>query len=908
MNRMRFYFLPLVLVLVVGNLGTLGSVLAADVMAIAIPGQPYGVATIEIPIASPVIGEVPPPIQVADQAGRVLFPISDDVRVKVTRPSDRPVPRPGGGRLLNRVGNLIREITNKEEDLEQTVARRVAFLFVGAEPLRVRVGDANGDVGTYDLIPTADQAARDQILQRWWNGYTEAARLQIDSADYPTWVENYLVAMLAGRLNLALPDWYTNTKKDDDELLSTLKLIAGAEGVGEAIFRRAAAGKQDLAAATLPVPAPPAWAPLFNRDNLAAVPVESLATRVPPECFYLRYGSFENYLWFRDLSDEYGGDLSKMVTLRGIENDTAARVETQLNMKTTELTRMLGATVIEDQAIIGRDLFMNDGASVGVILKAKNAFLLRTSLSGDRSKLARNNDGVTLKDIKIAGRPVSFLGSPDNKVRSFMAEDDGYFCIANSETLVRRFLEVGESGDSLGTTSAFRLSRQLMPLERQDTIFAYFSPQMLRGLVSPQYLIELRRRLHAKAESAMVHLAKRTASQESANAEGLDELIAAGFLPNGFGRRPDGSGLVVIGDQVVDTMRGGRGTYLPIADVKTESVTPEESAWYSQIASQYTSRFPTIDPIMVGIKRETLMESGDPASGAIERLTIHAEVAPWEPAKYGKYSQQLGPPTDAAMRFAPDDIIAVQAHVASPQLGPPTHLFAAIKDTVPPAPEEFDGILNIYRSLRQIPGYLGAWPQPGALDRLPLGLGRGQPVGPGMSRLIGGLYRYTDGQFSILSFYPDLLQASLPFLSADQADSVAQVRARIGNLNGSQISSYANAQLYDRAREGSVAGANFLNLLSRQLRVAPEDAMKMAERVMGAQLQCTLGGDYQYSATGGRWYSTAWEGEVAPTNAPLQYVAPAMVWFRGATASLTQYDDRLVADAVLDIARAAKQE
>ncbi|MCG8649704.1 MAG: hypothetical protein MI861_07720, partial [Pirellulales bacterium] len=630
-----------------------------------------------------------------------------------------------------------------------------------------------------------------------------------------------------------------------------------------------------------------------------------MATRVPPECFYVRYGSFENYLWFRDLSQEYGGDISRMITLRGIDDDSAGRIESQLNLETTELSRLFGGTVIEDQAIIGRDLFMSDGASIGILIKARNAFLMRTSLNSERTKRAQDDDAITLKDIKIANRPVSFLSSADNRVRSFLMEDDGYFLVTNSRTIVERFIEVGENGQSLANTSSFRLSRQLMPLEREDSIFAYFSPAMLRGLMSPTYLIELKRRLYAKSDISLVHLARlAAAAQASPNAArggpnaarggpnaiqdnpefGIDELVAAGFLPTGFGQRPDGSGVIAIGDQVIDTMRGARGSFLPIADAKIDAVTPEESAWYRRIAARYSLNFPTIDPIMVGIQRRRLEEAPD-----IERVTVHAEIAPWEPAKYGKIAEQLGPPTRVAMQFAPDDIIAVQAHVVSPQLGPPTHLFAAIKDTVPPQPEDFDGILNIYRSLRGIPGYLGAWPQPGALDRLPLGLGRGQPVGPGMSRLIGGLYRYTDGGFSILSFQPEVLQASLPFLAAVDVQDRAQVRLRVGNLRGSQIEGWANGQLYKLAAEGSGAGANFLSMLSRQLKVAPKDVPEVTEKILGTPLQCTLGGQYQYSPARTRWISTAWQGGNVSPVPPPGYVAPAMKWFRGADATLTQY-------------------
>ncbi len=873
---------------------------AVDIFVSAVTGQPYGVASIEIPVQPPVVGRQLPPINVSGEEGRILYPIADDVRVKVAPASQRPVPPAGRGRLIGRVGNLIRELTDGDEEVEQTVTRRVSFLIRGDAPVRVRLDDADGPIGQYEIVSTDDPAARDQLLGKWWTSYTAAARRQIDAAKYPAVVESYLVAMLSGRLGMPLPGWYTNTAQEQDELVDTLKLIAGAQGVADSVFRRAAAGTPvPENSASLPLPDRPDWAPMFASQNLGGVPVEPIATRVPPECFYIRYGSFANYLWFRDLSQEYGGDISRMVTLSGIDDDSAGRIETQLHLKTTELSRMLGGTVIEDQALVGRDLFLSDGASIGVLIKAKNAFLMRTSLANDRTALAGHDDSVTLKDIKVAGRPVSLLASPDNRVRSFMAEDGQYFLVTNSRTLVKRFFEVGQSGRSLAETSAFRLSRQLMPLQRNDAIFVYFSPAMLRGLVDPEYLIELRRRLTAKSEIALVHLARLAAAAEGHEITEIDQLVAAGFLPDRFGRRrADGSGVIAAGDQVIDTLRGERGTFLPIADVRIDSVTEEEANWYRQIAAQYSTRFPTIDPIMVGVGRSKV----DGAQG-IERVTLHAEIAPWEAEKYGWIAQQLGPPTNVAMKFAPDDIVAVQAHVASPQLGPPTHLFAAIKDTVPPEPEDFEGILNIYRSLRQIPGYLGAWPQPGALDRLPLGLGRGTPVGPGMSRLIGGLYRYTDGGFSILSFQPEILQSSLPFISAVDVDDSAQVRVQIGNLAGSRIESWVNSQLYQLAAEGSGAGANFLGLLSRQLKVEPENGLMATQRILGVPLQCTLGGRYQYQPEIGQWISTAWQNNFITTVPPPGYVAPAMKWFRGANAQLTQYEDRLVADAVIDIQR-----
>jgi hypothetical protein len=172
-----------------------------------------------------------------------------------------------------------------------------------------------------------------------------------------------------------------------------------------------------------------------------------------------------------------------------------------------------------------------------------------------------------------------------------------------------------------------------------------------------------------------------------------------------------------------------------------------------------------------------------------------------------------------------------------------------------------------------------------------------------MSRLIGGLYRYTADGFSVLSFQQEVLQASLPFLSAVDVEDSAQLRAHLGNLHGSQIEGWVNSQLYQRAAKGSDAGANFLSLLSRQLKVEPEEVLSATERILGTPLQCTLGGQYQYSPALDRWTSTAWRGDAVQSDAPADYVAPVMNWFRGADATLTQYADRLVVDATIDVQR-----
>lgn len=885
------------------------------ISVIAISGEPFGVARIRLPIQPGESGGENQSVSVNEADGRVFYPATRAI-TEIGRSGPPLVEIPAGrgvgeGRLLGRITNAVRLLSS--EQVERTVAHDVWFLFRGNEPFTAVLGDANRTRVAIIPQPASGPLARgvdaplggdalSAALLDWWSVYTDSAARNIRNGDYPPLVETYLTSMLSGRLGLPLPEELRADRGEQaTSIATTLELVAGTEQMRNRVLQRVAQGDTERAAsAELPLPAPPQWQlpPPPITENVS---LEPIASRVPADCFYLRFGSFTNYLWFRDLSNEYGGDITRMVTLRGFDYGATRRTEARLVLKATELSRVMGPTVVEDMAFVGSDMFLTEGPSLGVLMKARNPFLLGASLRNDRDRAARTTPGATLRDVTIDGRTVSFLSTPDNRIRSFMVNDGDYFFVSTSETLVRQFLETGRGGASLADNAQFRYARELMPSEHDYTMFAFFSTGFLQGLVSPQYQIELRRRLYATADIALVHLAQTASAGEGDRLTQIDALVAAGFLPTGIGRRPDGSGPIVAGAEVIDSRRGSRGSFLPIADVEVSGVTAEEAEWYAERAEFYSREWQQMDPIIAGLRRVEV-----PGAPGRERLEIHTEVAPLVPEKYGWIARQLGPPTRVAIRFAPDDIAGIQAHVVSDQLDgtiPPHHLFAAIKDTLPPDPAEIDGLLDKYWALKSLAAYVGAWPQPGIIDRLPLGLGNGRPVGPGMTRLLGGLYRYQGGGFSILSFIPEVIHASLPYLAAAEAVEPAQVRLHVDNLQGTQLERWVSQQLYDRNYQTSLAGARLLDSLSQQLKVDQDAAAEVAATLLDAQLQCPLGGEYVLRTEGGatRWVSTAWADASAPEIMPADYTPPLLRWFRGAAARLTQYDARLVLDAVVDM-------
>jgi hypothetical protein len=867
----------------------------------------FGIARIRLrpPLLGLESGDV---VHVDSNQRRALYPAFREVQVD--RQAVRPLPPPaerriGGGRLLRRLAQVLDSATGAEGNDHEVVAVEILFLFREYEPFEISI---SGPVNQQLRLEPQPLSPREyqSLLWQWWDAYQSDARRRIRSADYPPIVETYLSAMLSGRLGL---DSFRGDFADPAPVtspLSTLALLAGAEALRIEAVRTASVGPpvDPPAAANLPLPEPISWAPPTPPPGSAGpAEVEEIAGRVPEDCFYLRFGPFSNFLWFQNLAAEYGGDIAQMALQRGVNFDVNRRIEQRLNLRYTTMARLFGDAVIGDMVIAGDDMFFVEGASFGVVFKASNPLLLSLSLTQERTATQRAVSGCTLTNETIAGRSVSLLNTPDQSVRSFMVQEGPWFFVTSSRSLMERFLKVIDGAPSLADDPQFRFCRTQMSQTDGQTIFAFFSTRFFQQLIQPRTQIELRRRMAAAAELSVLRMAQLAAQVESSPAHEIDELIEAGYLPAGFGNRPDGSGLIVAGDVAFDSMRGQRGAFLPISDTPVDRVTPAETAWYETVRDYYSSQWRQFDPLAVSMRRSTISGSENR-----ELIEFHAEVAPIVSEKYGWIARQLGPPTNLAIRPAPDDVAFAQAHVAPELLStivPAHHLFAGVKDMVPPSQQQLMSALRVFFALRILPAYLGAWPQPGVLDQLPLRLGQGQPISPEISRLIGGLFRYQANGFSVLSFSAELLANSAPYWAPIEVDDQAQVRVLIREILDTRLERWVAERMFERSFASSLAGARLLDALDSQLGVPEERADEEAERLIGGRLVCPLGGTYELAPIGERqrWRSSAWGRLGGLGKSPEDYTPPLLKWFRGLDARLMQSNDRLVLHGSLEIQR-----
>lgn len=850
----------------------------------AVAGAPFGVGRIvcEFPPDS-----LPKPLGVegiglSDKDGRVLYPaISNPAAGKLVKELLREgTPLTEGGPVRREVGGLLRGL------LDRPPRTTIYFLFRNGEgPLQLTL-EAGRNI-PLATIPGDDPAAHRRLLELWWMQYAAPPALLAPEPDFPPLVDTYLTTMLARRLNLRLPEdkqmplAYADLRKE-------LGFNLGTESVRMAMMQDRILGLNNLGMpADQPLPALPEAAEPPVPEPAKDVRIEPLALRVPARCFYVRFGSFANFLWLQDTLARWGGDAQNLIALRGLDRDASGRMERQLVLKQTALSRLLGPTVVADVAIVGTDMFFREGASYGILFQARNNLAFSASLLQQRAERVAAG-GVKEEKVRIGDRDASYLSSPDGKVRSYYVADGDFHFITTSKTLAGLFLETASGKGSLGASREFRHARTLMPLGREDTIWLYMSDAFFRNITGPRYRVEMARRLQAAADIELVELARLAAVAEGRPGETIEQLVTGGLLPPEFGPLPGGSRTVIESGEVYDDVRGRRGSFVPIADAAVEKISKAELTEYARFAEFYRAKWGRMDPIIAGVKRAAL-------AGDREHVTVDVLMSPFAPQHFTTLKQWLGPADAQQLAPIPGDMAALEL-VMSEQ-----RIFAGLCDVGPPDAGGASSWLPIGRLRDFLVGYVGTTGELGLLSFLNIGIPpHSDPAGYTVSPLGG--WRRVYGPFILFSFQHDVLESVAPQLRFEQAKRPAQIRLHVGDVANAGITPMLNDLGYARTRETSLGNLRFLHALGQQLHVPAAKRLETAERLLDAKMICPLGGNYTLLPDGAdRWTSTALgdgpSGGFLKVHAPDGYRSPPLSWFRGLDLEATMTEKSVSAHA-----------
>jgi hypothetical protein len=873
--------------------GVLAAVGEAAIRVEAYRGEPFGVGRITVDLPQDDSASADDRFGITDATGRVLYPVLEHRR---------------------QLGRIVRRFINIELPNRATYY----FLFRGAEPLDITLHTPGGQQVT--IVPEQDRDDYEDLFDDWWDAVCDRyERVQRDS-EYPIVVDNYVTANWARRLGRDMPEAELALFGRERIGGSWVSQLTANEAYQALIERDLVLGRfGDAQVADVPLPPAPTSPRLALAVNEAAE-IEPLASHVPAECFYERFGSFNNYLWYRDFFRHWKNDLGNMISLRSINRATRDRLQQQLAIGESEMARVMGPRVINDVAFIGLDYYLGDGAAFGIIFQANNNFLLSRNFNGQRDDAAAKNPAAKLETVQIAGHDVSFLSTPDGKLRSYYAVDGDFHLITTSRTLMERFLEVGAASGagSIGSLPEFQNTRSAMPLSRDDTVFLYLSTPFFENMASPAYRTELDRRLRSIGEMRVLELARMAAKAEGVSAKTVDELIAANFLPQGFGSRADGSQLVAEKSGYRDSVRGTPGWFIPIADMPVGNITRAEATHYAEFMQSIDAEVGQFVPVAAGVQRRT---SDD---GEIDRINLDVRVAPYSQTRIVKWARMLGP--EETTRVAPIAGDVATLEVSIDALGQPVRLFGGLRDFRTPlvvrqGEAKPEGVPEDY-----FRAYVGTWPRPLVLlDRF-LGRPIGPPDGDGIARHEGwfNTWQQRHDDFFLFSLQRDVLVEVGPQLAMFEAERPAQIRLRIDDLRDKQIATGVNGFGYIRARQASASASRFMNSLVSQLHVRPEQACEIAEQLVGGHFIDPLGGKYELLEDGNPalaapageenlpmpgarqlWASTAVtpENRFLLTEIPADYEMPLMTWFRGLTLEVARVDsaDVLTLHAELDM-------
>lgn len=843
-------------------------------------------------------------------------PAADD-RFALTETNDRvlyPV-------MKNRAtGRLLRDLIGIE------LPGRVTYLFMfrGDEPLQLVTYTPNAQ--TITVTPKDDSRKFDALVGEWWNATSDHYAQIFRQSAYPIVVENYLTATWARRLNREMPEpkrYLFQRFGIGAPWMSQLMANEAYQTRVERDLLTENARPNDADLVDLP-PSPfrlPASASTLPAATLPQ-PSEQLAAHVPQECFYMRFGNFTNYLWYRDFMRHWQGDIGNMVVVESVDRNISERFQQQIAVGESKLARVMGPQVVNDVAFIGFDAYLRDGAAMGILFQANNSALLGNNLADQRQKSKAKHTDAVEETLKIAGHDVSYIHTPDGRLRSFYAVDGNFHLVTTCRALVERFYEAGAGDRSLAATEDFQQCRTEMPLTRDDTIFLYAPAAFFQNLASPQYRVELDRRLRSIGEMRAIQLARLAAAAEGQPANSIDDLIADQLLPPGFTQRFDGSNLDLISGSnqnepafYRDTLRGDAGFMTPIPDLPVDRITRAESRRLTQFQQDLQNSVASFAPICAAMKR-----TDSPTHKGWDVITADLRVARYSQMPVAKWPKMLG--QAQTNHLAPIAGDAISLEIVLDALGQPTHLFGGIRDFNSPLVVRQGEVRTAGPITDAIRAYVGAWPKPHLLDRF-----LGQPSGPldsdGIART-GGLFdlwfRRAD-DFFLFSFKRDVLLEVGRQLAIIPAEHPAQIRLHIDDLTNKQIATTVNGLGYTRARDTSASATRFMNSLTTQLHVVPEDARTLGESLANGHFICPLGGKFTLvdpqnpthgevaSATGSStpthklWISTAppAENRFLLTVIPTDYEMPLMTWFRGLTADVAQVNDELWLNAKLDV-------
>lgn len=335
-----------------------------------------------------------------------------------------------------------------------------------------------------------------------------------------------------------------------------------------------------------------------------------IAELVPANNYILSFNGVEKLLELVDFLDQWGTSALELYEAQSVNYDVHARIQQQLGLPDSLLTRLIGDQVISQTAITGNDPFLREGSDVTILFEVKNRALFEQVLDGEIANIQSGHADVVDSEDSIGDYKVRALLNPDRSVSSYRTWIDSTAVVSNSRVAIERIVATkAGSIASVAKTPDFKYMRAVVyPYDAtSEDGFLYLSDDFIRNLVSPQVRIKEKRRIEAITSLKLLTNAQLFERYQSGTSVELTkaELIKAKTLYK--------SDIVGAGSDDLDwdkqNHRAASKSYgtlrfaTPLIELPIKNITEQERSSYQAFVDNYEHYWRRyFDPIGVRIK------------------------------------------------------------------------------------------------------------------------------------------------------------------------------------------------------------------------------------------------------------------------------------------------------------------
>lgn len=245
----------------------------------------------------------------------------------------------------------------------------------------------------------------------------------------------------------------------------------------------------DLPGITLPTVT---WGDLPPIDST----VDPSASIIPEDQHAVFAADLTTLLETVDSLDHVSTPVQSLMEEAATDARIADRYRHQLTLDSSDLTKVLGPTVIERVAITGHDPFLRSGTDLAVIFTPKQRLLLLAALTARHASAIAKDHAIRVQG-EIDHIPWTGVVTADRSVCSYVAEIANQVVVTNSLDGLRSLVVTSSRGRAnLASTPDYRFFRSRYPL-KEGGVLAVLSDATIRRWSSAAWRIADVRRQQA---------------------------------------------------------------------------------------------------------------------------------------------------------------------------------------------------------------------------------------------------------------------------------------------------------------------------------------------------------------------------------------------------------------------------